>query len=79
MNKLRFLLISLVITAFICTTPATVKASFLDNIVNGVKNIFSPAQPKSITIDSNISLAPEGDINKNNEIDSGDIVRFSYT
>lgn len=61
---------------FFITTPPLVHASFLDDIFNGVKNLFS--QPK-LTIASSIALAPGGDLNKNGQIDSGDTVKFSYT
>lgn len=46
----------------------------LKNFIN-----HTGSKPGNLTIDSEIALAPDGDINKNNEIDAGDIVRFTYT
>lgn len=43
-----------------------------------VSQVFSP-QSKKFTLDSSITLVPEGDYDKNNEIDSGDIITFHYT
>ncbi len=67
----------LLIISFFVVLSTQAQASFLNDTINGVKNIFIP-EKKELTIDSNISLAPEGDINKNGEIDAGDIVRFTY-
>lgn len=58
-------------------------ASVLDDIVNGVKDLFTKkddnnVKKKEFTIDSQIELVPEGDENKDGEIDAGDIVRFTY-
>ncbi len=64
----------IVLTAF----PVTVHAFSLGDIVDNVKNFFTAKPPKELTIDSKIELAPGGDINKNGQIDAGDIVRFTY-
>jgi len=76
--KIIILVVVSLITSFLTISSIPVHASVLDDMVNGVKNIFSPEQ-KELKIDSNITLSPDGDINKNGEIDAGDIVRFTYT
>jgi hypothetical protein len=48
----------------------------LNDIVSGVKNMF--ASSKQLLITSQISLAPNGDMNKNGQIDSGDTIKFTY-
>lgn len=50
----------------------------LDDLLKDIKNLVNLESGK-LTIDSTISLAPDGDVEKNGEIDSGDIIRFSYT
>lgn len=48
--------------------------------LDGVKNALSKEEvKKEFTIESNITLAPDGDLDKNGQIDTGDIVRFTYT
>jgi len=54
------------------------QASILDDIVNSVKNFFSPAAAQQLSITSKIELAPNGDINKNGTVDAGDTIRFVY-
>ena len=76
MNKLKlFLIISLIVFgATVLFVPSTsVQASIIDNI----KDLFD--KEKEFTIQTDIILAPDGDINKNGELDAGDIVRFTYT
>ncbi len=80
--KKRLLLLSSVvflILGFLFFAPAKTHAFSFGDIVDGVKNFFTPKPPKELTIDSQIELAPEGDINNNGRIDAGDIIRFSYT
>jgi hypothetical protein len=48
------------------------------NLLGPVKDFFTPDSPKNLTLDSKIELTPNGDANKNNQIDGGDIVRFTY-
>lgn len=80
-NKLKLAALTLLLTLafyFLFSTPT--QASIIDNI----KSIFSKKEDnnvknKDFTIDSQIELAPEGDENKDGEIDAGDIVRFTYT
>lgn len=75
-----FLIVLLIfIPLYFFTFSSIVKASFIDNLVGDVKNIISPSQNLPITINSKVSLTPDGDANKNGAIDSGDIVRFTYT
>lgn len=52
--------------------------------LNGVKNIFGKEEDKNVkskdfAVESTITIVPDGDANKNNQIDAGDIVRFTYT
>ncbi len=79
MNKRIF---SLVLLSFFLLSlflfAKTTRALSLGDVVNGVKSFLSP-QKKELKIDSGISLVPEGDVNKNGQIDAGDTVRFSYT
>lgn len=62
-------------------SPSIAHASVLDDFLNGVKNFLNIPQDikKELKIDANIELAPDGDVNKNGQIDAGDTVRFSYT
>ena len=51
---------------------------------DGVRSVLSKEEDKNVknkefTIESSIELAPDGDDNKNRQIDAGDIVRFTYT
>jgi len=50
------------------------QASILDDI----KSILSGNKTKSLTLQSNITHAPNGDLNKNGQFDSGEILKFSY-
>jgi len=52
--------------------------------LDGVKSVLSKEEDKNVktkefTVESSIELTPDGDDNKNNEIDAGDIIRFTYT
>lgn len=78
MKKKLLITICLLSTSLLFVNPKQAQANIFDNIVNGVKDFFTPTK-KELKIDSNISLAPEGDVNKNGQIDAGDIVRFTYT
>jgi len=50
-----------------------------DDLLEDIKNLNPFAEKGNLTIDSNITLAPNGDVENNGEIDAGDIIRFSYT
>lgn len=67
------------IAIFFFTSSTKVNAFSLSDIVNGIKNFFTPQPKEQITVSSNISLVRGGDLNKNGKIDSGDTIRFSYT
>ncbi len=74
-----YLPVSILISAVLFLAIAqTTQAFSLPNLIDGAKNLLTP-QKKELKIDSGISLAPEGDVNKNGQIDAGDIVRFGYT
>jgi len=82
--KKKFLIFSLgfltFFSVFLISTPQSYAFS-LGDIVNNVKNVFIKQEPqkKEITVDANITLAPDGDVDNNSQIDSGDTVRFEYT
>lgn len=72
----------LLIISFLVTSP--VQANVFDSIVDGVKSLILPkadnnVKNKELAIESAITLASNGDVNNNGEIDSGDIIRFSYS
>src|SRR3989344_4005121 len=71
------LFVIVVLISFFFISSTSVSAFSLDDIVKGVKNLFD-GDKKEFTIEPSITLAPDGDIDKNGEIDAGDIVRFSY-
>ncbi|GEM_PF-3414321 len=70
--KLLFVLLFTPVFLFVISSP--IQASILDDI----KNILSKDSSKNLTLESSVVLAPNGDINKDGQITSGDIVRFSY-
>ncbi len=75
MKKL-ILVVILIIVFLTIVSPAN--ASIFDDLINKVKNIVSPSN-NSLTLDSQISFADGGDINKNGLFDGGDILKFTYT
>ncbi len=76
-NKILLGLLSFfIILGFVFLISSNADASILDQVKDLInKNLGKP----TFSLDSNISLAPGGDVEKNGQIDSGDIVRFSYT
>ena len=76
-KKVLLLFIPLFIIAALLFSLAPTNASIFDNLADGFKNLFN--KEEEFTIQSNITLVPDGDIDKNGEIDAGDIVRFTYT
>lgn len=81
--KVKIAAILLLLTASFLLYPKPAHASILDTIVEKVMDILPGGDKKDktkeeITMESKISLAPDGDIDKNNQIDAGDIVRFEY-
>lgn len=76
-KKVLLLFIPLFIIVALLFSLTPTHASIFDNLADGVKNLFN--KEKEFTIQPNIALAPDGDIDKNGEIDAGDIVRFTYT
>jgi len=79
-NKLKICLpVSvLIFTILFFAIAQTTQAFSFPNLIEGAKNLFSPSK-KELKIESSITLVPEGDVNKNGQIDAGDTVRFSYT
>jgi len=55
----------------------------IQNITDSIKGLFgskdTPQTNKTLTINSSITLVENSDINKNGQIDAGDIVHFAYT
>lgn len=79
-KKVLLLFIPLFIIVALLFSLAPTHASIFDNLADGVKNLFNKGEvKKEFTIESNITLVPDGDMDKNGEIDAGDIVRFTYT
>lgn len=62
--------------------PQPAQASFLGDVVNNVKNFFvkeENTEVNTLVIDTDILLTQNGDVTNNKKIDSGDIVKFTYT
>lgn len=83
MFKKKILLPSLLILLFFLISSPKVLAFSLGDIVKEFKSLFDNKsdlnrKDNKLSIDSLIELAPGGDENNNGEIDSGDIVRFTY-
>ncbi|MBI2011751.1 hypothetical protein HYS91_03205 [Candidatus Daviesbacteria bacterium] len=61
-----------------------VGAFFLEDLFNftleKIQEVLTPesAPANNLTLDSDISLTPNGDLDKNGEIDSGEVIRFKY-
>jgi hypothetical protein len=79
MNKKNKILLTVLLLAFFLSFTGKTHASFLDDAVDKVKDFFTPDPKKELTIESDITLAPGGDVDKNGQIDAGDIVRFTYS
>lgn len=71
---------SLLLFLFLIVSPVTVQANIFDDIISGAKRFVSKENNanKRFAVESNITLAPDGDIDKNGEISAGDIIRFEY-
>lgn len=76
-----FIVTLLLGSSFALFSPPPAHASMLDDFITGVKDFLRIPQElkKELKVDANIVLAPDGDVNKNGQIDAGDMVRFSYT
>lgn len=72
-----FLSILTVIGLTLFLAPPVGAFSFQE-LFGNVKDLFRPDIPKELNIQSNIELVSDGDVNKNGQIDAGDIVRFTY-
>jgi hypothetical protein len=76
---LPVLLCVTLVTLFLYSTKPARAFSFQD-ILTKVESIFKGTnQQKQITVDAKVELAPNGDINHNGKITSGDMVTFTYT
>lgn len=75
-NKLKLAAIVLLLTlAFSFLGLKSAQASIIDE----VKNLLSKTvSSKNLSLESSVALAPGGDLDKNGEINSGDIIRFTY-
>lgn len=68
---------SLLITVY----SSKANANFIDDVVSGAKKLLNSSDTNKegeIEIESNISLAPNGDKDGDGKVSSGDEVRFSY-
>lgn len=73
------LVLTLTVTGLSSFIAPTAKAFSIPELIENIKDIFTQDPPKGLTLDSKIKLAPEGDIDQNGEIDSGDTITFTYT
>ncbi len=90
MHKLKTLLpiFFLIMVSLFVFLPVFPKNSIMYTMVESVRNMVSHGidnikslfakEEKVLSIDSSIGLAPDGDIDKNNIVDSGDTIRFQY-
>lgn len=70
----------LVIAILVMVSSRSAQALSISDIIDGIKNVFSQgSQNNNLSVTSKITLVPEGDLNKNGQIDAGDTVRFTYT
>jgi len=73
-------LLSILIPILILAYANTVHASVIDNLKNRIIKAYEDVlRKKEVSIISDISLAPDGDLNSNGEIEAGDVVRFTFT
>lgn len=94
-RKIILIFFSLFLVSFLLITPVATYASeliddFINDMnntlragVNGVRSLITPddknLKNKVLTIESAITHAPNGDVNKNGQIDAGDTITFTYT
>ncbi len=84
MQRIKFLIIlTLVLIPLTLVVPEQVDAFSFNEAVTKLKNFFVTGKKEavptgSVSVESDISLALNGDKNVNGKIDSGDIVSFSY-
>lgn len=86
MNRNKIILpviVSLLVSGLFFVHAKPASALTFEDVVDNVKNFFIPKEDlnvknKEFNLESSISLAPEGDVNNNKDIDAGDIVRFKY-
>lgn len=77
-NKKNFatLLLFLTLSSLFLKNTTLTNASLIDD----VKNLLNKAvSSKNLSLESSVALAPGGDVNNNNQVDSGDFLRFSYS
>ena len=77
-KKVLMLFIPLFVIVVLSFSLTPTHASIFDNLADGVKNLFPPESQKDFTIESTIMLAPQGDVNKNGQVDAGDTITFTY-
>ncbi len=80
MLKVRILIAAFLLLVLypLLAYPRSVQASVFGSLINNVKNFLHP-ENNSLRMESKIALARGGDLKKNDQIDAGDIVTFSYT
>lgn len=72
-------IVSLLVSSFFFVHAKPAAAVSFEEIISGAKSFFvGITEKKELTIESNITLVSEGDLNKNGEIDSGDTVKYSF-
>lgn len=84
----KFKNLSLILLVFVIfsliLSPKLAHAKFVDDFIGQVKDFINLGDDKNVNtkeirVESDISLAPDGDMDKNGVVDAGDIVRFTYT
>lgn len=82
MKNVKLFTAVLFLVLFTAILPKPAHASFFGNIVNGFKNgikdIFHIDGANTLALTSSVALAPNGDLDKNKTISSGDIIKFTY-
>lgn len=75
----KYFIVPVIFTSLIAVTTAPVSgAFFIPDLLTPVREFFQGTPSKTINIEPSINLAPDGDVNKNGEIDAGDSITFSY-
>lgn len=77
MDRKYKLILSVILIAFFLSFTGKAQASFLGDVVENVKEFFT-GDKDEIIADQSIALAPGGDVDKDGQIDAGDIIRFTY-
>jgi hypothetical protein len=79
MNKVLLFIVLLLFTSiFFTVNPPAVHASFFGDFAESIKGFFHIEGRNTLSIESAISFASNGDLNKNGQIDAGDKIKIKY-